>query len=412
MFKGLGFSLVDYQQNTFNPLAKTLIVIRALVPNGVAQVDGRLMPGQRLVRINDVNLDDIDQITTNLIQQQHSSQTPSNQTKNPANNYLTASSNSNIPLLTLDLLKFTVDLLKSLPIGKTVRLGVQKPLPYPDAATSMNSTSAKTKKSTKNLKENVANSKSVSHLNHKVPSKDETLNFSTNEKSKIVPMSTQITRRNKSSDTPNKFRQSKKLKKKIITTSHYDLETSSSSSSSSSSSASSEASLNDFIDDIDSKRESENSPLDKLSCFDNENYSEEIEPISSHLEKSGDSSSSSKTKRAAKEDMKYGFIATSAPAILDIESSILDSKMIDNFICMQGTSSMTASSTKPNLNGHLFYASASQLKLNTRDFYNQAYGSNTNTNKNESNTVIQAAVSASELKSLKYNQTIEVKIKK
>ena len=405
----MGFSLVDYQQNTFNPLAKTLIVIRALVPNGVAQLDGRLMPGQRLVRINEVNLDDIDQITTNLIQQQHLSQTPSNHTKNPANNYLTASSNSNIPLLTLDLLKFTVDLLKSLPIGKTVRLGVQKPLPYPDAATSMNSTTTKTKKSSKNLKENVANSKSVSHLNHKVPSKDETLNFSTNEKSKI-PMSTQITRRNKSSDTPNKFRQSKKLKKKIITTSHYDLETSSSSSSTSS--ASSEASLNDFIDDIESKPESENSPLDKLSCFDNENYSEEIEPISSHLEKSGDSSSSSKTKRVAREDMKYGFIATSAPAILDIESYILDNKMIDNSICMQGTGSMTASSTKPNLNGHLFYASASQLKLNTRDFYNQIYGSNTNTNKNESNTVIQAAVSASELKSLKYNQTIEVKIKK
>lgn len=47
--KGLGFSLIDYQQDPFNPLSKTMIVIRALVPNGVAQLDGRLMPGQRLV---------------------------------------------------------------------------------------------------------------------------------------------------------------------------------------------------------------------------------------------------------------------------------------------------------------------------------------------------------------------------
>lgn len=47
--RGLGFSLIDYQQDPFNPLSKTMIVIRALVPNGVAQLDGRLMPGQRLV---------------------------------------------------------------------------------------------------------------------------------------------------------------------------------------------------------------------------------------------------------------------------------------------------------------------------------------------------------------------------
>lgn len=47
--RGLGFSLIDYQQDPFNPLSKTMIVVRALVPNGVAQLDGRLMPGQRLV---------------------------------------------------------------------------------------------------------------------------------------------------------------------------------------------------------------------------------------------------------------------------------------------------------------------------------------------------------------------------
>ncbi len=56
--QGLGFSLIDYQQDPYNPLAKTMIVIRALVPNGVAQIDGRLMPGQRLVSINDARLDE------------------------------------------------------------------------------------------------------------------------------------------------------------------------------------------------------------------------------------------------------------------------------------------------------------------------------------------------------------------
>ncbi len=33
-----------------------IIVIRALVPNGVAQLDGRLVPGQRLISINELNL--------------------------------------------------------------------------------------------------------------------------------------------------------------------------------------------------------------------------------------------------------------------------------------------------------------------------------------------------------------------
>ena len=392
---GLGFSLVDYQQNTFNPLAKTLIVIRALVPNGVAQLDGRLMPGQRLIRINDVNLDDIEQITKNFAHQQQTSQTPSNQVKN-SNNIVNqiGSSNSNISVLTLDLLKFTVDLLKSLPIGRTVRLGVQKPLPYPDAENTI-SAATKTKQTAKSLKENVANSKSVSHLNHKVTKKDESDHFHINSKVKI-PMSTQITRRNKSSDTPNKFRQYRKINKKIITTSHYDLEASSTYSSS-----------NEYIDGIDSKPESfedETSPLDQFSGFENENYSDDIEPVASNLENSNDTT---KARRVVKEEMKYGFIATSAPAILDIQSYVLDNTSNEN---SKSTQCVSTSSKTPNLNGHLFYASASQLKLNTRDLYNQIYGSN-NAN-NESSTALQAAVSASELKSLQYNQTIEVKIKK
>jgi hypothetical protein len=56
--KGLGFSLIDYQHNQHTPLSKTMIVIRALVPFGVAQLNGQLMPGQRLVSINEVSLDE------------------------------------------------------------------------------------------------------------------------------------------------------------------------------------------------------------------------------------------------------------------------------------------------------------------------------------------------------------------
>lgn len=43
---------------------------------------------------------------------------------------------STAPVPVIDLLKYTVNLLKAIPIGKIVRLGVQKPLPYPDAADS------------------------------------------------------------------------------------------------------------------------------------------------------------------------------------------------------------------------------------------------------------------------------------
>ena len=159
-------------------------MVRALVPNGVAQLDGRLMPGQRLVRINEVNLDD----TTEQLAAHPHLETPLNQPKNLGH----AVSNANIPKLPIDLLKFAVDLLKSLPVGKTVRLGVQKPLPYPDAQ-DLKSSSPK-----HGLKQSVTNSKSVSHLSS---SKEE-------EKIKIrtTPLSTQVTRRDKSADASNKIR--------------------------------------------------------------------------------------------------------------------------------------------------------------------------------------------------------------
>uniref|UniRef100_A0A8C5NF30 Multiple PDZ domain crumbs cell polarity complex component n=1 Tax=Gouania willdenowi TaxID=441366 RepID=A0A8C5NF30_GOUWI len=47
---GLGFSILDYQ-DPLDP-AKTVIVIRSLVPNGVAEKDGRLLPGDRLMYVN------------------------------------------------------------------------------------------------------------------------------------------------------------------------------------------------------------------------------------------------------------------------------------------------------------------------------------------------------------------------
>ena len=52
--RGLGFSILDYQ-DPLNP-TETVIVIRSLVPGGVAQQDGRLIPGDRLMFVNNVSL--------------------------------------------------------------------------------------------------------------------------------------------------------------------------------------------------------------------------------------------------------------------------------------------------------------------------------------------------------------------
>ncbi|XP_045696179.1 multiple PDZ domain protein isoform X7 [Phyllostomus hastatus] len=53
--RGLGFSILDYQ-DPVDP-ASTVIVIRSLVPGGIAEKDGRLLPGDRLMFVNDVNLE-------------------------------------------------------------------------------------------------------------------------------------------------------------------------------------------------------------------------------------------------------------------------------------------------------------------------------------------------------------------
>lgn len=52
---GLGFSILDYQ-DPVNP-SESIIVIRSLVPNGVADRDGRLVPGDRLLFVNEVSLE-------------------------------------------------------------------------------------------------------------------------------------------------------------------------------------------------------------------------------------------------------------------------------------------------------------------------------------------------------------------
>ena len=52
--RGLGFSILDYQ----DPLnvSDTVIVVRSLVPGGVAQVDGRIVPGDRIMHVNSIIL--------------------------------------------------------------------------------------------------------------------------------------------------------------------------------------------------------------------------------------------------------------------------------------------------------------------------------------------------------------------
>ncbi|XP_043273107.1 patj homolog isoform X2 [Venturia canescens] len=85
--RGLGFSILDYQ----DPMNanETVIVIRSLVPGGVAQIDGQLIPGDRLLFVNDIALENA----------------------------------------TLDQ---AVQALKGAPKG-TVKIGVAKPLPIPDS---------------------------------------------------------------------------------------------------------------------------------------------------------------------------------------------------------------------------------------------------------------------------------------
>uniref|UniRef100_A0A1A8FRV2 Multiple PDZ domain protein n=1 Tax=Nothobranchius korthausae TaxID=1143690 RepID=A0A1A8FRV2_9TELE len=52
---GLGFSILDYQDP--EDASKTVLIIRSLVPGGVADLDGRLLPGDRLMFVNEADLE-------------------------------------------------------------------------------------------------------------------------------------------------------------------------------------------------------------------------------------------------------------------------------------------------------------------------------------------------------------------
>ncbi|XP_073322064.1 multiple PDZ domain protein [Pagrus major] len=52
---GLGFSILDYQDP--EDATKTVLVIRSLVPGGIADRDGRLLPGDRLMFVNETDLE-------------------------------------------------------------------------------------------------------------------------------------------------------------------------------------------------------------------------------------------------------------------------------------------------------------------------------------------------------------------
>uniref|UniRef100_A0A914Z0T4 PDZ domain-containing protein n=1 Tax=Panagrolaimus superbus TaxID=310955 RepID=A0A914Z0T4_9BILA len=52
--RGLGFSVIDYQDPMHR--GESVIVIRSLVPGGIAQADGRIVPGDRLLFVNATDL--------------------------------------------------------------------------------------------------------------------------------------------------------------------------------------------------------------------------------------------------------------------------------------------------------------------------------------------------------------------
>ncbi|XP_072239434.1 multiple PDZ domain protein [Leuresthes tenuis] len=52
---GLGFSILDYQDP--EDATKTVLIIRSLVPGGIADRDGRLLPGDRLMFVNESDLE-------------------------------------------------------------------------------------------------------------------------------------------------------------------------------------------------------------------------------------------------------------------------------------------------------------------------------------------------------------------
>nr|CAH7758328.1 unnamed protein product [Callosobruchus chinensis] len=52
--KGLGFSILDYQ-DPVNP-TETVIVIRSIIPGGTAELEGTILPGDRLLKVNQIDV--------------------------------------------------------------------------------------------------------------------------------------------------------------------------------------------------------------------------------------------------------------------------------------------------------------------------------------------------------------------
>lgn len=356
--KGLGFSLVDYQQDPFNPLSKIMIVVRSLMPNGVAFQDGRLMPGQRLVSINNIVLDEdlIDEIETSR-QKQHSRHrvneagSEGTQQLKPCVSSTSLSKLTAPPLPCIDLLKYTVEVLKSLPVGKKIRLGVQKPLPYPDAELTPSSRSVNFR--------NKPNHQAKSPRKTKVTrSKSSRSSYSLyNNKSISSANTPRAVKKKASGDADDTPVVASVKTKKIISTSKYDLKYEIESSST----------------DVSSMESSEEVSPSTSTQFDtDENLTATKMAKKQQQEKSVHHHTSSNKSGAPR--IKYGILATSSPAILRSNSSETAGKQ----------SRLDAMSNGGGAGPHSFYSSASLFKLNARNLYNQICVKSLNNSKDNS----------------------------
>ena len=263
-----------------------------------------------------------------------------------------------------NLLKYTVELLKSIPCGESVRLGVQKPLPYPEA---------------------VETSRSLSR--NRAPSKSEKkifkLDLGTKRDSRITKSTYAI--KNSAAlledfaSTPFRKRKKKMMKrrKKHITTSCYDLK--------------SDEESEVFIEDTDKKNrtielmksltrlpdtgkseleETENSTFLKetsdsqtLSSSENLVLTEyEFEANTSCLDNYRTCRERESYDQEA-EEVEYGLVATSAPAILN-----------------EPQTQEPGATATTSMNNHAFYSTSSLIKTQTQNLLQLKANSGSNFN--------------------------------
>ena len=260
-----------------------------------------------------------------------------------------------------NLLKYTVELLKAIPCGESVRLGVQKPLPYPEA---------------------VETSRSLSH--NRAPSKSEKKIFKIDLGHKRDSRITKSTYAIKNtleelSSTPFRKKKKKMMKrrKKHITTSCYDLK--------------SDEESEVFIEDTDKKNrtielmkslsrlpdtgkseleETENSTfLKETSDSQTLSSSENLVLTEYEFEANTSCLDNYKTRQEREsydqeaEEIEYGLVATSAPAILNEP---------------QQQDSATAATT--SMNNHAFYSTSSLIKTQTQNLLQMKANSGSNFN--------------------------------